>query len=222
MKYHIDQGHIWLAVPFQMRHLAGAIPGALWDNTRKGWKYCMTPNTAYELLLRFSPHMTIDLQRDLTEMRDGILNASRLRDEDRLMDPMVVKSKPWPHQNTTYWMARSIMGMGTHRYGGGFCAALDMGAGKSKVLIDLWQNSDIQMPLLIVAPHAVTKVWPVQFERHCHYDVQPLVLGGKLGVEKKTQMCWNAWQRAKLTKEPFVAVINYESVWREPDRKSVV
>jgi hypothetical protein len=215
MDYRIDEGKIWLKIPYAMLTRAQKIPGGTWDKDRKAWKYHFTPNTAYELMLHFQRHFGQTLSDQLSAMRDGILTAETIRKEERLPAPPTFKTEPWPHQNTTYWMARSILGMDTHKVGGGFCAALDMGAGKSKFLVDLWQNHDLG-PLLITCPNAVGKVWTKQFDLHCAHDVQPLILCNKGGVEKKTRLAWDHWQRCKLGKRPYVIAINYESVWREP------
>jgi SNF2 family DNA or RNA helicase len=83
---------------------------------------------------------------------------------------------------------------------------------KSKVVIDLIQNLDLQR-VLILCPLSVVSVWPNQFDVHGDKDCQHiLALDDDYTVKDKAKEVAEA-----LTRTYACAVItNYESAWREP------
>lgn len=98
--------------------------------------------------------------------------------------------------------------------------------GKSKVAVDLIANyPGIFKKVLVVCPASVIDVWAGnedrkgQFEIHCPDDVfkkMTIHPVKGLSVEKKTKAAETARFVALSQGRQFIAVINYESAWREP------
>lgn len=113
----------------------------------------------------------------------------------------------WDHQKQAIDWALSRRGA---------MLAMDMGTGKSRVAIETWERLG-RPKTLIVAPKSVVRgVWPAQIEQWRRRDrLEPRVeildsavraRNGQSAVERKLQL-------ARLAD---VAVINYESAWRQP------
>lgn len=101
--------------------------------------------------------------------------------------------------------------------------------GKSKVAVDLIANyPGIFKKVLVVCPASVIDVWAGnedrkgQFAIHCPDDVfkkMTIHPVKGLSVEKKTKAAETARFVALSQGRQFIAVINYESAWREPFAK---
>jgi SNF2 family DNA or RNA helicase len=114
------------------------------------------------------------------------------------------KTKPWAHQVTAYNLADKLPGC---------MLALDMGTGKSKVVVDIINNR-LPQRTLIVCPKSVGPAWLKQFKLHAaSHKTLPLLLKGS--VKQKTK------QAQEFLAEPLpnfqrIIIINYESAWRPP------
>jgi SNF2 family DNA or RNA helicase len=93
---------------------------------------------------------------------------------------------------------------------------LQMGAGKTKICIDLINNKNYKLTL-IVCPHKASRVWVKQFPIHssdteiCVYNLCKFSSGKKVELMKKV-----AGEQKSDSK--IVYIINYDSIWREPFR----
>ena len=102
----------------------------------------------------------------------------------------------------------------------GFGLLFEMGCGKTLTAIAimgaLYQEGKIDR-VLIVAPTSVVAVWPHELADFAEY---PFTVETLLGDKNKRLRSIN-----DLTKYPYpklkVAVINYESVWREDIKKAI-
>lgn len=130
---------------------------------------------------------------------------SRQRDNDT--PPEYRLTDPWRHQAQAYNFARDAEAS---------MLALDMGTGKSKVLVDLlvnWGGSSI----LILCPLSVLAVWRREVERHWSHSVDlSLTICDRGTVAQKTALAAQEAEQAKQNGEAHVVVINYESAWRDP------
>lgn len=121
---------------------------------------------------------------------------------------MITKFPPWPHQQRGYDFV-----LNRPR---GALLAIPMAGGKTKVAIDLIQNSDAKK-ILIVAPLAVIPVWKDEFDKHTvhrnRYCVAELDQGS---VAQRTELASGLIEGG--IKNCFVGVINYQAAWREPFR----
>ena len=108
------------------------------------------------------------------------------------------KTKAWLHQQQAYHFAKDLPAA---------MLAMDMGTGKSKVVVDIVANRHYKK-VLIICPKTVLRVWPAEFEVHAQPAVAVTVLNPKRSVAKKTE-------QAKVAPDGVI-VINHESAWREP------
>lgn len=110
---------------------------------------------------------------------------------------MIYKTKPWDHQQEAYDFAFDKSAVALF---------MDMGTGKSKVVIDLIMNRGHQKTL-VVCPKRVIKVWPKQVEDHAD-GLNVVALNKGTGVTKALEI--------KNYKGPFpvVFVANYDIIWR--------
>ena len=124
-------------------------------------------------------------------------------------DGLIFRTKPWKHQLAAlrYLMKEEHSSA---------ALLLDMGAGKTKICIDLINNKDYKLTL-IVCPHKAARVWVKQFPIHsanteiCVYNLCKFSSKRKVEFMKKLRKEQNLDSR-------IVCIINYDSVWREPFR----
>jgi len=115
----------------------------------------------------------------------------------------IQKTTPWPHQEQAYMFAMQRLSC---------LLALDMGTGKSKVVIDLCQNRQC-LRVLILCPKSVVDVWPSEFEKHCKVEYKLIPLGKRSipgRVDAIQQLMSEA--QARTTKRINVVVLNYEAI----------
>lgn len=135
--------------------------------------------------------------------------------------PIKPEFKPYKHQIRAYNMAMLTFGFGvgvpSGQYppggGKGFGFLFEMGCGKTLTAImtagALYVNGRAKR-LLIAAPASVCSVWTEEFERYADFKVTVQVLSGT-----KTQRLKALERLGKAKNALTVAVINYESIWRE-------
>lgn len=120
-------------------------------------------------------------------------------------------TKPWAHQIAAikYLMDKN-------------CGALflDMGSGKTKIIVDLIVNKGFKR-VLILAPKKVCRVWEPQIAMHAPNEkIQVINVSNIPGSSKSGAILKN------LTEANFdgieVVINNYDSVWREPFKQFVL
>lgn len=204
----IDGNSVYLKTDYSQRLRCASIPGGLWDPKAVAWRYPFTAGAMLNLR-----NLVNQMPRESQYMIDGINEAHLALQRDGTGIP-VFKTPPWNHQAKAFHFVKNIMGLDTHRQGGGALLALDMGTGKSKVAVDLIQNFQQEIKnVLIVCPHAVIKVWPKQFELHSRYTPKVVALE-KGSVANRTKQAELAL-RTNADGQTAI-IINYESFWREP------
>ena len=124
-------------------------------------------------------------------------------------DGLIFRTKPWKHQLAAlrYLMKEEHSSA---------ALLLKMGAGKTKIWIDLINNKDWDM-VLIVCPFKATRVWTKQFPIHSlNRDMRICNLANLSSREKVNQMKKDACSRQQGLKSVYI--VNYDSIWREPFR----
>lgn len=120
-----------------------------------------------------------------------------------------VRTPPWQHQKNAFWFAYQRPGV---------MLAMDMGTGKSKVVIDIIAYNNYKR-ILIICPLSVVDVWPKQIATHGLISWEVCQLGKRVGsVKMKHDIAKRLSQLVALKSLTIVTIINYESVWREPFR----
>ena len=222
-----DAGFVRIRIHYDHRDKCQSIPGGRWVPKDKSWEYLLTPATAACISQTFFKEITAEDRLRLQEVSDRLYHAQRTKDQNATLVAPVTKTPPWNHQIVSFNMAKKLFGLDTPSpFGGGAMLALDMGCGKSKVAVDLVANyPDIFKKVLVVCPASVIDVWAGnedrkgQFEIHCPDDVfkkMTIHPVKGLSVEKKTKAAETARFVALSQGRQFIAVINYESAWREP------
>lgn len=113
-------------------------------------------------------------------------------------------TKPWKHQ------LEALKFLYPRNFGALY---VDMGGGKTKIIIDLIVNRGFNISL-IVCPKKVCRVWPKEFsihapnERICVLNLSDVAGKDKVGLVKETVR--------KGDFNQLVIIINYDSIWREP------
>lgn len=127
----------------------------------------------------------------------------------RTKDGLIFRTKPWKHQLAAlrYLMKEEHSSA---------ALLLKMGAGKTKIWIDLINNKGFELTL-IVCPYKAARVWLKQFPIHSVdqsisiYNLCEFSSVEKVGVMKKSLKERKSGCKA-------VYIINYDSIWREPFR----
>jgi SNF2 family DNA or RNA helicase len=126
--------------------------------------------------------------------------------------PAGLKTIPWRHQLAAYKFAMDRFEDGST----GVLLAMAMGTGKTLVASMILLGTGAQRTL-IVAPLRVIPVWIDQFQRHLSACIVTVALGDDEGrVADKQKLAEEKLHLAETSGIPFVAIINYDSVWREP------
>ena len=93
----------------------------------------------------------------------------------------------------------------------GSMLAMDMGTGKSRVIVDLIAQKGYQKILILAPLSVVGNVWPGEFRKHAPGLLHALALANK---PIKTRQ--EAARKALQTGQPTAVVMNYDAVWRRP------
>ena len=89
--------------------------------------------------------------------------------------------------------------------------AMDMGTGKSRVVVDLVARRGYEKVLILAPLSVVANVWPGEFAKHAPGLLEVLPLARK-SIKARTELAFRAMQTGK----PTAIVMNYDAVWRPP------
>jgi SNF2 family DNA or RNA helicase len=113
-----------------------------------------------------------------------------------------VDNLPWPHQTEALEFISNKPGS---------MLAMDMGTGKSRVVVDLVAQNNYEKVLILAPLSVVANVWPGEFSKHAPGLLNVLPLAGK-----PTKIRQELADRALKTGRPTAVVMNYDAVWRAP------
>jgi len=150
-----------------------------------------------------------------------------------------LRTRPWRHQVEAYRFALERLTSGrlsapacvpragkcnaqaglsasNAQAGGAAMLAMMMGTGKSLVALMLLARLAARRTL-IACPLRVVPVWPAHIERHLQLPVVVIALDDGAGsIVKRQKLAEEKLRLAEASGQPFIAVINYDAVWREP------
>lgn len=131
----------------------------------------------------------------------------------RTKDGLIFRTKPWKHQLAAlrYLMKEEHSSA---------ALLLKMGAGKTKIWIDLINNKGWDTTL-IVCPHKAARVWLKQFPIHSVNQKILVVNLTKLSSVSKVGMVDKITRERKFEHKKVVYIVNYDSIWREPFRTCI-
>ena len=126
--------------------------------------------------------------------------------------PSGLVTSPWRHQKVAFRFCMDRFTDGLR----GILLAMGMGTGKSLVACMLILALGTRR-VLIACPLRVVPVWITQFERHVGIPVLIVALDEEVGsVAKKQELAAEKMKLAQARGVPFIAVINFDSAWRDP------
>ena len=111
-------------------------------------------------------------------------------------------TQPWPHQTEALEFLSGKAGA---------MLAMDMGTGKSRVIVDLIAQEGYERILILAPLSVVANVWPGEFAKHAPGLLHVLPLAGK-----STKARQEAAAKALDSGRPTAVVLNYDAVWRQP------
>lgn len=153
--------------------------------------------------------------------------------------PVGLRTRPWRHQIEAYQFALERLKNGrlsapacaqpvcvhstgrragkcNAQAGGAAMLAMMMGTGKSMVALMLLAKLAAKRTL-IACPLRVVPVWQEQIERHLDLPVVVVALDDGAGsVGRRQKLAEEKLRLAEASGLPFIAIINYDAIWREP------
>ena len=190
------QGKFRLTGNLEARLASLTIPGATFTKERA----VLVPATAFtanELAVKLEKYVIKGCE-EYTDLLDSYRNIESIKEDGLTEWPS--KTARWKHQTLALNFGLQLKNFGLF---------MEMGTGKTKVVIDL---IDIRKPsrVLVIAPKSVvvSEVWSSEFKKHAinKYDVVELI-----GSNKERAETLDILNRKK---RPFIVVTNYESIWR--------
>ena len=115
---------------------------------------------------------------------------------------LAVVSRPWSHQTEALEFISDKAGA---------MLAMDMGTGKSRVIVDLVAQQKYQKVLVLAPLSVVANVWKGEFAKHAPGLMNVLSLSNK-----STKVRMETADMALKFGMPTAVVINYDAVWRQP------
>jgi len=206
-KVYVDSGVIVAKTPFNLKEICRSIPGRRWNKARRRWEFPLTPTAAQTVIEKFEPFTEL-IDNEIYEMALLAVQRKEMRETSNLKE-IKSKIKPWEHQLRAYWFAKDQTAT---------MLAMDMGTGKSKVIVDLIDNDISIQKVLIICPVSVLNVWDREFRKHSISDIKPLILYYDK-ISKRLETAQSYIKVNDVRKKRSVLVINYEAVWRQPFAK---
>ena len=125
---------------------------------------------------------------------------------------MTTNTKPppsaWSHQEKGLEFVRDKPGA---------MLAMQMGTGKTKIAIDLMEETESRLTLVLAPLSVVDHVWPGEIRKHSRRAYTAIPLGEKApNVREKLRRAMEGLALATARRGPAVVIVNYESAVREP------
>lgn len=197
---------ILLQAPYDLKETLKTLPGIRWDPSLKVWVLNETPGHARAVrdTLRSCglKVMANAAFSDLLEVFEAPMPANTA------LRPIPVTKQipsPWPHQVEAFWFAMEHPGCLLHMW---------MGTGKSRVAVDVLQNS-VPKLTVIACPTTVMDVWPAEFRKYAVANFRVIVPDRAKTIAERVERINVAIDATLLAGETPVVVINYESLQRE-------
>jgi len=205
----IRGGKIIVRVPLSHLLLCARIPGARWDSALQAWTYPATARHAARLRAAIPG---LRLPQSLDRTIPAIAEKRSATQAVLAPVPVGLKTRPWRHQLEAYRFVMECFRSGRQ----GVMLAMAMGTGKSLAASMILLGLEARR-VLIACPLRVIPVWVAELERHVSVPMVVVALDEDAGsVAEKQRLADEKLRLAESMGVPFVAVINYDSAWREP------
>src|SRR5690606_13244254 len=194
---------LW-SCPFERNYIARDIPSGRWDAKARAWRYPASPAVAAEII-GVAGLAKADVQPEVWQLAEQYWTAHKMRRLDPVRLPVFAsRTEPWRHQKTVFWFAYHLPAVGLF---------MDMGSGKTKVVVDIIVNRGHRRVLVVCPKSALYDVWERQVPAHSAAPVHLAVLDAPSTAKKMAQAKQAV---AGAGDRPVILVTNYESVWRDP------
>lgn len=211
-------GRIYVRSPYELRATARSIPGGLWQASQKCWTYPATPVAAMKIYEAFGMDLQVDDGFAALIDKARELDAARAHREGiDLSDlPSPDEAPPaWAHQRQAYHFALASPAT---------MLAMDMGTGKTRVAVALWEGWEAKRVLVISTPNGAAFVWPHQIPQWSVRDWKIAWHGGmnqrtgeplaSFSVANRVEQAVQAFDEAG--DGPAVVVIHYAAMTFQP------
>ena len=203
----VVEDRIQVTSPFAFKSVLETLPGGRWSRTESAWTFPAAPIAAGNLrgaLRGTDEKMMADKAfRALLAESDLFADRQGLKALDDLPQPEVRKTDAWNHQRQAFHFAHDMPAV---------LLDMEMGTGKTKVVIDLIQNRGHER-ILIACPNTVVRVWPREFEKHGAIKVK-IVAPQTGGIARRVAETKLAFEQARIEGVPAVVVVNHEAFWQ--------
>src|SRR5690606_12836729 len=157
---------LW-SCPFERNYIARDIPSGRWDAGAKAWRYPVSPAVAAEII-EAAGLTEADVQPEVWRLAEQYWTAHEMRQLDPVRLPAFAsRTEPWRHQKTGFWFAYHLPAAGLY---------MDMGSGKTKVVVDIVVNRGHRRVLVVCPKSAMYDVWERQVPAHSAAPVHLAVL----------------------------------------------
>jgi SNF2 family DNA or RNA helicase len=215
-----DDGEIAVQAPFAMKDALKATPGARWSPEHRRWMYPATPQGLMNIgdTVKQAGDTLYSNGEDFHDLYEGMMwmpaaDIVRSMSDDEIRTQLLADPLPdspqtaWLHQVRAFYFARGLRAA---------YLAMRMGTGKSKVVVDLARDRDVQL-MLITAPLKAAAIWPKQFRDNAPGHFACKVFAEKnrpkhVNVRAAEAAEWIELNRVK--RRPCVVIVNHQAVWR--------
>lgn len=195
------------APPWEKRRCSG-LPGV--RQARVGvWRFPATPAVAKRLLRSFddTEYSHDEAFMSLVALNSRIDRVQHVKTANNFKPIPEVRLDPWIQQLRGYHFARAMPGC---------MLAMDMGTGKTKVVIDLVTNLKLYRTLIIAPAPVITDVWPEEILKHGRKTKMVVATLTDMPIKKRVEI-GDGLLNAPTNAYPWRwLLINYEAAWREP------
>lgn len=189
------------------------VAGARWDSVGKAWKIPATIANAMSLRLAVQERgykllgdsAMANLIRAAKKQSTA---AVEVKASGTLDQPARRVYDAWRHQLEAYNFAAGVDSAMLN---------MEMGTGKTKVVIDVMQNDPDIRVAVVLCPTSVVGVWQREIQKHGSQNIGWNVPVLKGSVAKRAEQIGKAI--AVAGSDTTVLVLNYEAAWREPMAK---
>ena len=197
----------------------GSLPSARWNKKEGVWTYFASPIAAARLKRAAGKiHESLAGDQGFFELLAGF---RRVRDSSvwktqagvAAVEQLLANTNPF-HTTTMPWKHQVCADSFLFEKRGALLA-MEMGTGKTLCAIEKILALNVRRTL-VVAPLAVCEVWPDEWNEHTEGTPHKIIHLNGNGSAKRAKQLAEASFLATACGQPLVAVINYESFWREP------
>lgn len=207
MAIDIYNSIITVQVPFAYYAVCKGLPMGKWNPVDKQWQYPRTPFVAKKINESFDSSVlrSKTFKEYLKEHTEESVEKSQT--SVQLKQPPKRSLDLWSHQLEAYYFGCQLDGVYFN---------MDMGTGKSKVVVDIIQNNLSSGTILILAPlNVVDHTWNKQLDLHCAVPYRSLVLGSTSKEGKSYSVPKKLFDLKEFLSESFEGlsfiIINYDS-----------